>query len=78
MLDLLERDSEQLGADGSSGAHGPGNITASPYGGMILIARNERGGEFAGPVYSRDGRVLFANTQDPGTLYAITGPWRPR
>ena len=31
--------------------------------------------EFCGPVYSADGKILFANVQDPGILYAITGPW---
>ncbi|MBC8093207.1 MAG: DUF839 domain-containing protein, partial [Pseudonocardia sp.] len=31
--------------------------------------------EFTGPVYSEDNTVLFANVQDPGTMFAITGPW---
>jgi hypothetical protein len=31
--------------------------------------------EFCGPVYSPDGKILFANVQEPGILYAITGPW---
>jgi hypothetical protein len=30
----------------------------------------------AGPVYSRDKRILFANLYEPGICYAITGPWR--
>ena len=40
------------------------------------LARNERDvGEFTGPVFSADGEVLFANIQDPGYVFAITGPW---
>lgn len=31
--------------------------------------------EFCGPVYSPDGNTLFASVQNPGVLYAITGPW---
>ena len=34
------------------------------------------GNEFSGPVFSHDRRVLFANVQTPGTMFAITGPWR--
>jgi uncharacterized protein len=33
-------------------------------------------GEFCGPVYSADGKYLFANVQSPGVTYAITGPWK--
>ncbi|GAA4964053.1 PhoX family protein [Yinghuangia aomiensis] len=32
--------------------------------------------EFTGPTFSQDGRILFANVQTPGTMFAITGPWR--
>ncbi|MEU2789111.1 alkaline phosphatase PhoX [Streptomyces sp. NPDC007100] len=32
--------------------------------------------EFTGPVFSLDGRTLFANIQEPGIMLAITGPWR--
>ncbi len=43
------------------------------------LARNEiNDNEFAGPVYSHDRRILFANIQSPGTMFAITGPWRPQ
>ena len=31
--------------------------------------------EFAGPVFSADGRTLFANIQSPGYTLAISGPW---
>ncbi|MEV4116610.1 alkaline phosphatase PhoX [Nonomuraea sp. NPDC049695] len=41
------------------------------------IARNEiNDGEFTGPNFSADGRILFANIQSPGYVFAITGPWR--
>ncbi|MCR8576950.1 PhoX family protein [Streptomyces sp. Isolate_219] len=49
------------------------------------IARNELNigtaaepefSEFTGPVFSPDGRTLFANIQDPGIMLAITGPWK--
>jgi secreted PhoX family phosphatase len=31
--------------------------------------------EFTGATFSRDGRFLFVNTQQPGITYAIKGPW---
>jgi secreted PhoX family phosphatase len=34
--------------------------------------------EFTGPTFSPDRRILFANIQDPGLVFAITGPWRNR
>ncbi|MDH2429948.1 alkaline phosphatase PhoX [Sphaerisporangium sp. TRM90804] len=41
------------------------------------LARNEMDdGEFTGPTFSPDGRILFANIQSPGYVFAITGPWR--
>ncbi|WP_214371137.1 hypothetical protein [Pseudonocardia sp. H11422] len=51
---------------------------ATADGTTFRIARTERGSEFAGPVYSRNGHILFADPQDPGRLYAITGPWASR
>ena len=40
------------------------------------MARNDlNGSEFTGPVFSADGKVLFANIQSPGHVFAITGPW---
>jgi len=32
--------------------------------------------EFTGATFSRDGRFLFVNAQQPGITYAIKGPWR--
>ncbi|GAA4144026.1 alkaline phosphatase PhoX [Actinomadura keratinilytica] len=33
-------------------------------------------GEFAGVTFSPDGRTMFVNVYEPGTTFAITGPWR--
>jgi hypothetical protein len=32
-------------------------------------------GEFTGVAFSADGKILFANIQSPGHVFAITGPW---
>jgi uncharacterized protein len=54
-------------------------VGVSEKGETFPMARNDvDGNEFAGPVYSHDKRVLFANVQTPGTMFAITGPWRPQ
>ena len=40
------------------------------------MARNElNDSEFTGPAFSADGKMLFANIQAPGHVFAITGPW---
>ena len=40
------------------------------------LARNDlNDSEFTGPAFSADGKVLFANIQSPGHVFAITGPW---
>lgn len=40
------------------------------------LARNDlNDSEFTGPTFSADGKILFANIQDPGYVFAITGPW---
>jgi len=45
------------------------------------MARNDltdatRNVEVTGPAYSPDAKNLFANIQEPGYMFAITGPWR--
>ena len=43
------------------------------------LARNEfSDSEFTGPTFSADGRILYANIQTPGHVFAITGPWHRR
>ena len=32
--------------------------------------------EMTGPNFTPDGKILFANVQEPGYTFAITGPWR--
>jgi hypothetical protein len=61
-----------LAQDGN-GDNGLFGVTAA--GDPFPLARAS-GSEFTGPVYSADGAVLFANIQEPGTMFAITGPWR--
>ncbi len=40
------------------------------------LARNDvNDSEWTGPNFSDDGKVLFANIQSPGCVFAITGPW---
>ncbi len=54
---------------------------AGADGSTFPVARNERRfedgySEFTGPNFSPDRGTLFANVQQPGTVLAITGPWR--
>jgi secreted PhoX family phosphatase len=56
-------------------------VGATDRGATFPVARNDftdatRNVEFTGPVYSPDARILFANIQEPGYMFAITGPWR--
>ncbi|QNP62700.1 alkaline phosphatase PhoX [Streptomyces genisteinicus] len=62
-------------------------IGATDSGRTYPIARNELNAgteadpdysEFAGVVFSPDGRTLYASIQTPGIMFAITGPWRRR
>ena len=56
-------------------------VGVTDEGKSYTLARNdENGSEFTGPVFSADGRILFACVQsEPGRVFAITGPWgRPR
>ena len=47
---------------------------------LIVQEQNDQGvdvySEMTGPCFSPDGTVLFANVQEPGHCFAITGPWR--
>ncbi|MEP6796740.1 MAG: alkaline phosphatase PhoX, partial [Lapillicoccus sp.] len=47
---------------------------------LIVQEQNSSGinvySEMTGPCFSPDGLVLFANVQEPGHTFAITGPWR--
>lgn len=70
--------------DGDGGQHVHGVDRA---GGVYPVARNrqvvtEDGeqsyGEFAGVTFSPDGTTLFVNVYNPGTTFAITGPWAGR
>ena len=67
-----------IAEDGEGAQH---LIGATPSGETYPVARNDfsdesEGVEFTGPVYSHDGKVLFANVMKPGYMFAITGPWR--
>ncbi len=49
--------------------------------GAFRLARNDvdfngDNSEMTGPTFSPDGRLLFANQQEPGHTYAISGPWK--
>ncbi len=47
---------------------------------LVVQEQNSGGGnvysEMTGPCFSPDGRILFANIQEPGLTFAIRGPWR--
>ncbi|MEU1838898.1 alkaline phosphatase PhoX [Micromonospora chersina] len=62
-----------LAEDGEGVSHLVG-VTAQ--GKAYPLARNElNDSEFTGPTFSADGKILFANIQSPGYVFAITGPW---
>jgi len=51
-------------------------LAVAPDGSTSLFARNHRdGGEFTGATFSPDRGTLFANLQEPGLTFAITGPF---
>ena len=51
-------------------------VGVAPEGAMYPLGLNRASGsEFAGSVFSPDGRVLFVNVQGDGVTLAITGPW---
>jgi secreted PhoX family phosphatase len=64
-----------LAEDGDGKQH---LVGSTDRGEVFFLARNEDPGdsEFAGPTFSRDGRILFANIQSPGWVLAIRGPFR--
>ncbi|MGR8011251.1 alkaline phosphatase PhoX [Streptomyces hypolithicus] len=73
-----------IAEDGEGGQH---LLGATERGRTYPIARNELNlgtdaepeySEFAGVVFSPDGKTLYASIQTPGILLAITGPWRRR
>ena len=53
-------------------------IGATERGEVFFFARNDHpdNSEFTGPNFSHDKRILFANVQAPGFVYAIKGPFR--
>ncbi len=53
-------------------------IGSDGHGETFFFARNEdpEGSEFAGPTFSPDRKILFANIQVPGYVVAIRGPFR--
>jgi secreted PhoX family phosphatase len=62
-----------LAEDGDGTQH---LLTVDEDGAVAPLARNARDeSEFAGCVFSPDGKTLFASIQDPGTTFAIEGPW---
>jgi hypothetical protein len=64
-----------LAEDGDGQQH---LVGSTDRGDVFFFARNEEPeqSEFAGPTFSHDRRILFANVQSPGFVYAIQGPWR--
>ncbi len=46
---------------------------------LIVQEKNSSGSdvysEMTGPCFSPDGSILFGNVQEPGHVFAITGPW---
>ncbi|GAA4226907.1 hypothetical protein FHR32_002428 [Streptosporangium album] len=62
-----------LAEDGEGVSH---LVGVTKKGNAYPMARNELNtSEFTGPTFSADGKVLFANIQTPGYVFAITGPW---
>jgi secreted PhoX family phosphatase len=57
----------------------PHLLGATPDGEVFYFAECEpqfEAGEFAGPVFSGDGKTLFVNAMGPGVTFAVQGPFR--
>ena len=52
-------------------------VGITPEGGTYVFARNAHPdmSEFAGPTFAPGGNTFFVNVQDPGTTFAIWGPF---
>ncbi|MEV6862793.1 alkaline phosphatase PhoX [Streptosporangium subroseum] len=62
-----------LAEDGEGVSH---LVGITKQGNAYPMARNDFStSEFTGPTFSEDGRILYANIQSPGYVFAITGPW---
>jgi len=63
-----------MAEDGEGKSH---LVGATPSGEPFFFARNEHpdDSEFAGPTFSQDKKILFANIQSPGYVLAIQGPF---
>jgi secreted PhoX family phosphatase len=62
-----------LAEDGEGLSH---LVGVTDQGKAYPIGRNELNkSEFTGPTFSEDGKILYANIQTPGYVFAITGPW---
>ena len=55
-------------------------VGITPLGETYVFARNAHPAmnEFAGPTFAPDGRTFFVNVQDPGTTFAVWGPFPQR
>jgi secreted PhoX family phosphatase len=64
-----------LAEDGEGAQH---LVGATDDGETYFFARNDIPGEseFTGPAFSKNRRILFANVQSPGHVFAIQGPFR--
>jgi secreted PhoX family phosphatase len=63
-----------LAEDGEGKQH---LVGATDSGDVFFFARNDdpQDGEFCGPTFSQDKKILFANIQTPGYVFAIQGPF---
>ena len=76
---LLKGSAASLGVLGASAINGLGDqhlVAVSDSGEPFIFARNRiSGSEFTGVNFSPDRHTLFANIQDDGYVFAITGPF---